>query len=223
MSKNTTVKHKIQIHIIDYLAVHQSARFRDLRPPRVDTNLCTYHVKQLVQAGMVRKEASEYRLGPQGIRYVDQVGRGTSYTPKTITMFVVQNGDGDILLQRRTTHPYIDTWSLPHDTPKPDDTSMLGAAQRHVRDVFGLDHVPLEHAGDCYIRVTERDEPVTTTFVHVFRLYSDDARVDNETIWARPHKLAQLQLAPAVEDIMTRTFFKDPFFFEEFHADWYNK
>ena len=40
-----------------------------------------------------------------------------------------------------------------------------------------------------------------------------------ELVWARPHRLAEYDLAPAVEQIVARTFFRDPFFFEEFVAE----
>ena len=52
--------------------------------------------------------------------------------------------------------------------------------------------------------------------MHVFRLYADDITTGETVAWARPHKLAALDVAPAVEDVMTRAFFKDPFFFEEY-------
>jgi len=41
-------------------------------------------------------------------------------------------------------------------------------------------------------------------------------------VWARPHRLGDVTLAPAVEEIMARTFFKDDFFFEEFVVEWSN-
>ena len=45
---------------------------------------------------------------------------------------------------------------------------------------------------------------------------TDDITPHERLIWARPHKLAQYTLAPAVEQIVARAFFRDPYFFEEF-------
>ncbi|MDN5819785.1 MAG: hypothetical protein L0H38_03475, partial [bacterium] len=56
----------------------------------------------------------------------------------------------------------------------------------------------------------------SSTLAHVFRHYSDDVDETSRLKWMRPHKLDQVELEPAVEDIMTRTFFRDPYFFEEF-------
>ncbi len=135
-------------------------------------------------------------------------------------MLVVQNGDGDILLQRRTKQPYIDTWTLPYGKVHIEDMTVIEAAQREAFEKLGLEDQELEHAGDCYIRVSIDGELVSTTLAHVMRLYRDDIMLDDTLMWARPHKLSELSLAPAVEEIMTRTFFKDSFYFEEFNVDW---
>jgi len=223
MIEFSSVKHHIQKHIIDVLMYQKVARFRDLRPERVDTNLFTYHLNSLVKQGMVQKESGGYTLSPLGLSYVDRVSaeeRGVRTQPKIITMLVVQNSDGDILLQKRTKQPYIDTWTLPYGKIHIDDASAMAAAKREAAEKLALDTEALEHAGDCYIRVYSGEAPLSTTLAHVFRLYCDDITPHENLIWARPHKLHTLSLAPAVEEVMTRTFFKDPFYFEEFTVNY---
>lgn len=201
----------------------KNARFRDLRPERVDTNLFTYHLNSLVKAGLVKKGEQGYNLSVAGLSYVDRVSsekKAIRTQPKIITMLVVQNGDGDILLQRRTKQPYIDAWTLPYGKLHVEDASVQIAAQREAFEKLGLENQAVEHAGDCYIRVYSDGELLSTTLAHVFRFYNDDIVTNDELIWARPHKLSQYALAPAVEDVMTRTFFKDSFYFEEFTVEW---
>ena len=225
MIESTSVNHHIQKHIVDVLMYQQIVRFRDLRPPRVDTNLFTYHLKNLVKSGIVNKVAGGYTLSSAGLSYVDRVSgekKAIRTQPKIITMLVVQNSDGDILLQRRTKQPYIDTWTLPYGKLHIEDVSVKAAAQREAQEKIGIENQALEHAGDCYIRVYDNDELLSTTLAHVFRFYKDDIETSDSLMWARPHKLAQLRLAPAVEDVMARTFFKDPFFFEEYDVTWYS-
>ena len=137
--------------------------------------------------------------------------------PKIITMLVIQNSNGDVLLTRRMKQPYIETWTLPYGRLHLDDKSVQAAAMREAKEKLGMDFTP-EHAGDCYIRVQNTaGEIISSTLAHVFRHYTDDI-IETETIhWARPHKLAQYDLAPAVEQIVARTFFRDPYFFEEFN------
>lgn len=223
MIEHISVTHHIQKFILDVLMYQKVARFRDLRPPRVDTNLFSYHLKNLVTTNLVEKVEGGYALGAVGLSYVDRVStenKTIRTQPKIITMLVVQNGEGDILLQRRTKQPYIDTWTLPYGKIHIEDASVEAAAKRETYEKIGLKDQEIEHAGDCYIRVKAGDELLSTTLAHVFRFYKDDIATNDNLVWARPHKLHDFELAPAVEEIMTRTFFKDAFYFEEFEAEY---
>lgn len=223
MINNISVTHKIQKHIIDLLKYQQTVKFSDLRPPKVTTNLFTYHLNSLVKSGIIKKVDDGYTLGTTGLSYIDRVSteKKTIRTqPKIISMLVIQNGDGDILLQRRNKQPYIDTWTLPYGKLHVEDKSVTEAAQREAFEKLGLENPELEHAGACYIRVRADGSILSTTLVHVFRSYREYTIERDDLVWARPHKLDQFQLAPAVEEIMTRTFFKDPFYFEEYDVNW---
>lgn len=201
------------------------ARFRDLRPPRVDTNLFSYHLNALIKAGMVVKVEGGYRLSNQGLSYVDRVStekKTIRSQPKIITMLLVQNSEGDVLLQKRNKQPYINAWTLPYGKLHIEDQSLQAAARREAEEKLGLKDQAVEHAGDCYIRVKTDGEILSTTLAHVFKFNRDDIKTSDDLVWAQPHKLSQYRLAPAVEQIVARGFFNDPFFFEEFEADWYN-
>jgi ADP-ribose pyrophosphatase YjhB (NUDIX family) len=142
------------------------------------------------------------------------------HQPKIVTMFVIQNGEGDILLMRRSKQPYIDKWSLPHGKVHNTDSSILAAAQREAYEKLKVLGQGLNHAGDCYIRVHYGDTALTVTLAHVYAFNSDDIEITDNLMWARPHKLSDLDLAPAVEEIIARTFFRDPFYFEEYAYEW---
>ena len=110
-------EHHIQKHILGVLMHMKYARFRDMRPPKVDTNLYTYHLNILKKRGFIIKTDDGYCLGREGLSYVDRVSIKSlkiRTQPKIITMIVVQNANGDVLLQRRTKQPHIDTWTLPY-------------------------------------------------------------------------------------------------------------
>jgi len=178
-----SVNHHIQKHILDVLMYQKAARFRDLRPPRTDTNLFTYHLNNLVKMGMVNKIDGGYTLSADGLAYVDRVSTEKKVIrsqPKIITMLVVQNSDGDILLQRRTKQPYIETWTLPYGKLHIEDTSVKSAAQREAFEKLGLQNQAVEHAGDCYIRVIASDELLSSTLAHVFRFYRDDITLGDD-------------------------------------------
>lgn len=217
------ISHHIQKHIIGVLIHQKYARFRDLRPPRVDTNLYSYHLKVMQKDGWIEKTPLGYTLSQEGLAYVDRVSLkklNIRSQPKIISMLVVQNSDGDVLLLRRTKQPYIDTWTLPYGKTHIDDPSIIEGAKREWREKLGNEPANIVHAGDGYIRVRKDDVIISTTFAHVFYITDDNVTLNDKLQWVRPHKLSQYTLAPAVEQIVARTFFRDPYFFEEFEEEW---
>lgn len=220
------INHHIQKHILSILLHQKIARFREMRPPKTDTNLYSYHLKLLQKADIIAKTNGGYQLTPKGLAYIDRVNAEKFFIrqqPKIVTMLVIQNSEGDILLQKRTKQPYIDCWTLPYGKLHINDESLIAAAQREAFEKLGLANQKLTHAGDCYIRVKNGEDTISNTLAHIFRFERDNIATSDTIQWARPHKLKRYQLAPAVEQIMTRTFFHDHHFFEEFEEDWYNE
>lgn len=223
MIEQTEVKHIIQKNILSVLLRQKIARFRDMRPPRTDTNLYSYHLTQLLKSGLVEKVDGGYTLGASGLVYADRLNAEKLFVrqqPKIVTMLVVQNSEGDVLLQRRKKQPYIDMWTLPNGKLHTDDGSLLAAAQREADEKLHLPGQAMIHAGDCYVRVHHDDTIMTVTLVHVFTFYRDDIAVSDDLVWVQPHKLHKMELAPGISEIIARTFFRDPYFFEEFEAKW---
>lgn len=224
MIEFTTINHYIQKYILSILIRQKVARFRDMRPPKTDTNLYSYHLKRMIKDGFVEKTGAGYTLGQKGILYGDRVSTGTFTIrpqPKIIIMLVVQNSNGDVLLYKKDKQPFLDVWNLPQGKVHVEDASLRGAAQREAQEKLDISVEP-QHAGDCYIRMKADDEVVMSTMVHVFRAESDDVVESSQLHWARPHKLTQYELAPAVLDIITRTFFRDEHYFEEYEVPWYD-
>ena len=223
MIESSTIEHHIQKSIVTFLMAHQFARFRDMRPPKVDTNLYSYHLKLLQKNGFVEKTEAGYTLSKKGQIYVDRVNIKTvrlSTQPKIITMLVIQNGYGGILMYKKLRQPFIDQWTLPLGKVHNDDTSIQEAAKREVREKIGGYELTLEHVGDCYIRVHDDEELQISTLVHVFYGQTDDDLANDHMAWISPHTLPGLDVSPAVDQIVARTFFRDPYFFEEFDVAW---
>lgn len=245
MFEQDTIKHHIERSILVYLMVHEYARFSELRPKNVDTNLFTYHLKLLLKADYIAKTDAGYTLSRKGLIYVDRVSidkMKLRTQPKIITMLLVQNSYGNVLLQKRTKQPYINTWTLPYGKLHIDDDSVIEVARRESTEKLGYDPTNLHHAGDCYIVVGTKArvaaQPIgagtlidgdtlhlntkevfhieTRTLVHVVRFESDDIAATDNLRWVKPLDLTTLHLAPAVEQIIARAFFGDNFFFEEF-------
>ena len=223
MFEQRALQHHIQKYIIGILIHKKYARFSELRPPKIDTNLFSYHLKVLLKEKWIDKTEDGYTLSKNGLVYVDRVSLeklNIRSQAKIITMLLIQNSEGDVLVQQRTKQPYIDTWTLPYGKTHLEDVSIEMGARRESLEKLNYLPNTLRHAGDAYIRVHADGEVLSNTLVHIFRFETDDI-VETETIkWVQPLKLLRLNLAPAVEDIVSRSFFGDEHFFAEFSHRW---
>jgi 8-oxo-dGTP pyrophosphatase MutT (NUDIX family) len=223
MIEQATLQHHIQKHIVGVLAYKDTARFSELRPPGVDTNLFSYHLKSLIRDGFITKLDKEYTLSGEGLGYVDRVSSATftlRRQPKIITMLLIQNSDGQVLLQKRKKQPHINTWTLPYGKIHIDDLSVQAAARRESLEKLGIKDPDVRHVGDCYIRVYANQAILSTTSAHIFRYEVDMVFGDEALVWVEPIKLHTYDLAPAVEQIIARSFFGDEYFFAEFEHEW---
>jgi len=223
MIEHTQITHHIQKHIISVLMYRKSARFSELRPPKTDTNLFSYHLKVLQKENLVKRLNNGYELSQKGLIYVDRLSNKLipRIQPKIITMLLIQDDDGNVLLQKRTKQPYIDMWTLPNGKLHLEDASLQACAEREVREKVGLDSLDLKHIGDSYMRVKDTDGSVLTlTFAHIFRAQTSLLPEESPNLrWIHPRKLAGSDLAPGVDQVLARSFFNDPFFFEEFYTE----
>lgn len=133
-------------------------------------------------------------------------------------MLLIQDGYGNVLLQKRTKQPYIDTWTLPYGKVHIDDESVVAGASREAHEKLGLEVTP-RHVGDAYIRVLVDGEILSSTFVHICRFELDSCPETDTIRWCAPLKLRNYELAPAVEQIVSRSFFGDDFFFDEYTTE----
>lgn len=224
MSNLTVIKHPIQKFILSSLQYVKYASFSDLRPSKINTNLYSYHLKILQNAGIIIKTDLGYRLSGLGMSYVETKSDPGFHAGKDIklaVMLVIQDAEGNVLLSRRKHQPYIDDWSLPTAELHADDNSSVQSVQKLAAEKLEMPSVKLRHAGDCYIRVSLNGSGnIATTFAHVFYGEVGDGSASREDMsWVKPLKLGNYQLAPAVENIITRTFFGDNHFFEEFKEE----
>jgi ADP-ribose pyrophosphatase YjhB (NUDIX family) len=223
MIENIEINHHIQKHILGVLLRQKVARFRDMRAPKTDTNLYSYHLTQLLKGNLVKKVDGGYTLDTKGLIYVDRLNAEKLFIrqqPKIITMFVIQNSDGDVLLQRRSKQPYIEKWTLPNGKLHNDDSTLMAAATREAFEKLNVHSQTITHAGDCYMRVHYGDTAMTVTLAHIFTFNRDDIEMTDRLQWIQPHKLHTIDLAPSVEEIIARAFFRDTFFFEEYSHEW---
>lgn len=214
-------KHPIQQHIVQVLQRDplEVKRFRDLRPADVETNLYSYHLRVLQNQQIIIKHDGGYMLSEHATVSQNPADADTGHDrlrPHIVIMFVVQNSDGDVLLSGPDA---AGRWCLPQTNLRGDELDVATAARRLIKRQLGPECRGQVRAGDCYIRLHRNHVVAQSTLAHVYYMETDAVTHNNRYKWARPHKLAQYKLAPAVEAIITRTFFRDPYFFEEYTED----
>jgi len=110
------IEHHIQREIIDRLMHAESLRFKALKPDGMESNIFMYHLKQLINQGLVTKVDNVYVLAPAGLQYVDNlssIGSKPIAQPKVICILYIQNKAGDILVAQKKVQPFIGAHMLP--------------------------------------------------------------------------------------------------------------
>ncbi len=192
--------HIIQKQILETLTYHETVRFAALRPPKVESNLYSYHLKLLIKDGYVKKLDAGYTLAAKGLMYVDRVSIKKfelRQQPKIITILVLENKKGEILLWKRNKQPFINQWSLPSGKIHIDDPNIMTAALREAREKIGITEVNLRHVGECYVKQHQGGEIISAILGHVLYGKLDDFTSPHTHWWKKGD-----QILPGTEDII---------------------
>jgi 8-oxo-dGTP pyrophosphatase MutT (NUDIX family) len=200
------------------------ARFRDMRPPKVDSNAYSYHLRILQKDGLVEKTDTGYWLTPKGLSYVDKVSLEKfepRIQPKLTNMLVIKNEKQQILLIPKTKQPFIDTWMLPYGKVHLEDESFYDAAVREADEKLQLRPEGLEHRGSCYIRAHIKGILVSSILGNIFATsISSDVELGKNAQWYSRAELSDMKLAPATTQIIDLVSSSNNLFFKELYTDW---
>lgn len=114
------LEHHLQRQMLHTLIKYDSARFADLRPKSVDSNLATYHLQQLIKQGLVEKHDGRYRATAQGkIAGTTVTLSKTEQLAQAHTVFFIaaQNAAGAWLMRKRLFHPMLHKSGFVHGEP----------------------------------------------------------------------------------------------------------
>ena len=67
------ITHHIQKSILKYLTKQQTARYSQMRPPKVDSNLYAYHLKSLLKTGFIIKNNKGQTLSTEKFLNVSEL------------------------------------------------------------------------------------------------------------------------------------------------------
>ena len=151
--------HHIQHYILTKLSVTKWARFSEMRPPKVDSNAYSYHLKLLQKQGLVEKHLEKgYRLSPKGMTQVDRMSTNElqmRLQPKIITMCVIRNEKDEVMLLAKSKQPFIKSWTYASGKFHMEDGSVRASMVREIAERVDIaPNETLNHVADVYINAS---------------------------------------------------------------------
>jgi ADP-ribose pyrophosphatase YjhB (NUDIX family) len=206
--------HHIQVKILDKLNHVEVMRFSELRIESVDSNLFTYHLKQLIRDGFVEKLANGYTLTAQGIFHVDRYSSRLSairMQPKIMTMIDLINEHGESVVVRRKYQPFIGRVSFPSGKLHLEET-VLESARRELLEKTSIVYSELNQAAVVYLIVRKQGQLVGHYLIHLFSARVGHSLLDGTILqpmnerWAAPYwqdisGLHETEVMPGLHDL----------------------
>lgn len=144
--------HPIQKQILISLLFRGEARFSDLNLKRCPTDQFTFHLKELLEQGLLKKnEAGEYSLTKEGKEFANRFDTENLVLEKQAKLSVIvvaEKSDGKMtkrIHQQRLKHPYYGYYGFVSGKIRWGET-VLEAAARELKEETGLT-ANLEFAG----------------------------------------------------------------------------
>jgi ADP-ribose pyrophosphatase YjhB (NUDIX family) len=167
--------HHIQKEIILSLAHHSPQRFSQLQPPAIPNNTFSYHLKKLLQNGLVDQVEGGYeatRKALKTLQYTDALNE-KSNNPVFITAVHVTNSEGKVLLLRRSNPPFVGWYCVPAGMVHQGE-NLEQAALRELFEKSSIEASTLKFNGVLDFQYLERDSSDifvhTIAFVYSYRL-----------------------------------------------------
>jgi 8-oxo-dGTP pyrophosphatase MutT (NUDIX family) len=162
--------HEIQAQILKQLTLSDRSRYSAIKPPKIGGNNFSYHLKEVIKNGLVKKDGLFYKLTPKGEQLADTISLKTftkRVQPKIVTMIHLKNEKGEIVFCRRDRQPFIGKEALPYGKVHLGER-IEEAAKRESMEKIGLSTKNLKHAGDVYLVVYKENELVSHMLCHIF-------------------------------------------------------
>ncbi len=209
--------HELQKHILKTLMVSTKAKYSKLKPPGIEGNLFSYHLKILVEQGLIELKTGHYYLTAKGKQHVDRISFTTLHTrvqPKIVTLIVLKEKNKYLLYERKRM-PFIDHVGFPYGKIHLEER-ILEAADRELLEKTGL-RANLKHRGDVYLTVHDETELISHMLCHVFSGSKITGDLKGECFWSPIESIPKSKLIPGVaqiEKLLKEN--KSNFFFAEY-------
>lgn len=214
--------HLLQKHILKKLTENKKLRYADLKPPRVEGNQFTYHLKTLTRQGLIAHSGPHYSLTTKGVHYATGVSFEHFFVraqPKIVTLIVCKNDKDQYLLYTRNKQPFLGKVGFPYGKVHLGE-NVQEAAERELKEKTGYSS-SLTHKGIMYLLVTDKEgEVIAHQMSHVFSA----GKLKGEALenplfgkihWSSEKQLLTEELMPGVPEVLAMTKKKSGIVFQE--------
>lgn len=215
--------HKIQKFILAQLMEQSALRYSDMRPLSMEASQFMYHLKKLLNESYVTKTPDgKYSLSSKGRQFVDRADTDQIVLrdqPRVAALIVCTNADGEVLLMRRATQPFVDWLGFPIvDIPIDFPLPLAEHVSSGFTTITGLEGT-LKHRADGYIKLCRNGELEGNLMTHLVAITADDAKKltshdGNDYFWARPNDTEHV--LPSVHYVIEQLQSHSDFFFFEY-------
>jgi len=133
--------HQVQMKIMRQLLLSPSAKFAELqKKTELSSDHFNFHIKALLENGMVVKNDGDYQLSRAGKEYANRMDTDDNTIekqPKISVALIIENDKGEFLAQQRLKQPYYGFWGRPTGKIKWGET-FIQAAARELMEEAGL-------------------------------------------------------------------------------------
>jgi len=185
-----------------------------------------YHLRTLINDGLVKKSGTLYKLTTKGKNLADRVSIGSfeeRIQPKIVTLIVcTRDDDGSYLLYRRGKQPFLGKIGFPYGKIHMGER-VLEAAERELKEKTGL-RADLTYRGDVYITVHDEEELVTQMLCHIFSgvnpagVLTKNSSI-GECFWGLLERIPKEDDIPGVKQVLKLVTSSEKPFFKEYFLD----
>lgn len=194
--------HYIQKYILDKLICAEFLRNRDMRPQHTESNLYQYHLKRLIDSGYVKKGEQGYSLSTKGLQYADKHSsdlKSQRPQPKLVTILILENEKGEVLLVERKKQPFIGLYNLPSGKIH-EGESLTEAGKRELVEKTGItDEIDLIPSGTTHLTITDGPEVISESYGFILRAQVMDSP---SRYFCNPRHASTTNVMPGIDEML---------------------
>lgn len=160
---------KIRDEILTKLSIGLDLKFSNLQIKNVDSNLFTYHLKNLINENLIYKNGLKYNLTDTGKNYVESLsGKTREYRqqPKINNLIILQNKQKEFLIYKKRKHPFLAKNTFVYGKMHAGE-SIIDSAKRELFEKTGLE-TKLSFRGCVYLRIKDKNKILNHFLFNIF-------------------------------------------------------